>query len=57
MALGFSDLLESVEDASEEYDRSYSLLATSDDIEYAESESIRHDSSCSFFLILLHRGD
>lgn len=47
MALGFSDLLESIEDASEDYDCGCSLLATSDDLEYAESESDRYESSCS----------
>ena len=47
MALGFSDLLESIEDESESYDSGCSLLATSDDLEYADSASYKYDSSCS----------
>ena len=47
MALGFSDLLESYENDSELYDSSWSLLATSDDKEYAEAQSDMHDESVS----------
>ena len=47
MALGFSDLLESYENDSELYDTGCSLLATSDDAEYADSQSEKHEQSVS----------
>ena len=47
MALGFSDLLESYENDSELYDTGCSLLATSDDKEYAEIQSEKHEQSVS----------
>lgn len=48
MALGFSDLLESYENDSESYDSDCSLLATSDDIEYAQTRSEKYEQSASF---------
>lgn len=47
MALGFSDLLESYENDSELYDTGCSLLATSDDMEYAEAQSEKYEQSVS----------
>ena len=47
MALGFSDLLECYENGSELYDSNCSLLATSDDVEYTEEQSKKHEQSTS----------
>ena len=47
MALGFSDLLESCENDSELYDTGCSLLATSDDKEYAETQSEKYEQAVS----------
>lgn len=47
MALGFSDIDEQYEYDSEMYDSGCSLIATSDDIEYAEEQSRKYDESAS----------
>ena len=47
MALGFSDIDEQYDYDSEMYDSGCSMMATSDDNEYAEAQSRKYDESTS----------
>ena len=47
MAIGFSSIDEDYEYESEMYDSGCSMLGSSDDAEYAEEQSRKHDESAS----------
>lgn len=47
MALGFSDVDEQYEYDSEMYDSGCSMLGSSDDLEYTEEQSRKHDETTS----------